>query len=74
LLNDLGLREQSAALWSSGARGFAGFSLPAYSAGGQAVVYAFYLCGNVCGYGWFVLLRHGAAGWEIQAADMLWVS
>ena len=75
LLLDPGrLAEESHRLSSPGAPGFGGFSAPGYSGGGQAVVYAFYLCGNVCGYGWFVLLNRGESGWQVQATHPLWVS
>jgi hypothetical protein len=74
LLDAAGLRRESQRLSSPGASGFAGFSHPAYLPGGQAVVYVFYLCGNVCGYGWFVLLQRGEKGWQVQATHPLWVS
>jgi hypothetical protein len=74
LLDTARLREESQRLSSPDALGFAGFSHPAYLPGGRAVVYAFYLCGNVCGYGWFVLLQRRDSGWGIEATHPLWVS
>jgi hypothetical protein len=47
MLDSARLREESNRLSSPGAPGFAGFSAPAYSNDGHAVVYASYLCGNV---------------------------
>lgn len=76
LLDEAGLREQSEALRSSspGAVGYASFSRPAYSPSGQAVLFATYTCGGLCGYGWLILLRQGPGGWEVQAAHVLWMS
>jgi hypothetical protein len=74
VLDTAALHDESAKLSSPGATGFAGFSRPAYSQDGKAVVYAFYVCGNMCGYGWFVLLNRTDRGWRVQAAHPLWVS
>jgi hypothetical protein len=73
MLDAAGLRRESERLSSPGASGFAGFSAPAY-AGTHAVVYAFYLCGNICGYGWLVLLNRSDSGWQVQATHLLWAS
>lgn len=56
------------------ARGIVSFSAPAYGADGQALVYADYRCGELCGYGWFVLLERRTGGWHITGHRGLWVS
>jgi hypothetical protein len=74
LIDPARLREESARLSTPGAPGFAAFSTPAYTNDGQAVVYASYFCGNVCGYGWFVLLKRDNGKWQVQTTHMLWIS
>jgi len=74
LLEPVRLAEESQRLSSPGASGLGGFSAPGYSRDGQAVVYAFYLCGNMCGYACFVLLDRGESGWRVQSTHLLWVS
>ncbi|MEP7272687.1 MAG: hypothetical protein ABI882_14385 [Acidobacteriota bacterium] len=49
-------------------------SMPAISSDGRAVIYADYWCGNMCGYGWFVLLSKSPDGWRVVARELLWVS
>ena len=56
------------------ARGIVSFSAPAYGGDGQALVYADYRCGELCGYGWFVLLERQTGGWHIKGHRGLWVS
>jgi hypothetical protein len=56
------------------ARGIVNFSAPAYGGDGQALVYADYRCGEVCGYGWFVLLERRTGGWHVKGHRGLWVS
>ena len=48
-------------------RGFASFALPAYASNGQAVVFARYTCGGLCGIGWYFLLDRSPAGWRVVA-------
>ena len=55
-------------------RGIVSFSAPAYGGDGQALVYADYRCGELCGYGWLVLLERQADGWHIEGHRGLWVS
>jgi hypothetical protein len=55
-------------------RGYASFSRPAYSGQGQTLVYASYLCGNRCGFGWFFLLEKSSGEWRVQSVYMLWIS
>ena len=55
--------------------GISSFSLPAYSSDGHAVVYASYVCGGLCGYGWLFLLRQEQGGsWQVVGTEMLWIS
>jgi hypothetical protein len=56
------------------ARGIVSFSAPAYGGGGLALVYADYRCGQLCGYGWFVLLERQTGVWHIKGHRGLWVS
>lgn len=56
------------------ARGIVSFSAPAYGGDGHALVYADYRCGELCGYGWLVLLEHHTGGWHIKGHRGLWVS
>jgi hypothetical protein len=50
------------------------FSMPGKSSDGRAVVYVSYWCGNLCAYGWLVLLTKTADRWRIVASELLWVS
>lgn len=54
--------------------GYAAFSVPAYSGDGQALVYATYFCGSLCGKGWLLLLHQVDGAWTVQSARMLWIS
>jgi hypothetical protein len=49
-------------------------SLPGLSAGGRAVIYARFWCGNLCGYGWYILFDRTPSGWRYVAHAMLWIS
>lgn len=53
---------------------YAGFSLPTYTAGGDALVYGFYRCGRLCGKGWLFYLRKQASGWTVISRYMIWIS
>jgi hypothetical protein len=53
--------------------GIVGFSLPAYSSDGQALVYAHYMCGR-CGHGWLFLLQESGGSWAVAAVEDLWIS
>lgn len=55
-------------------RGIVSFSAPAYGGDGLALVYAVYRCGELCGYGWFVLLKRRPGGWDVVGHRGLWVS
>ena len=55
-------------------RGIVSFSAPAYGGDALALVYAVYRCGELCGYGWFVLLERRPGGWDVVAHRGLWVS
>jgi hypothetical protein len=55
-------------------RGISSFSLPAYSSDGHALVYASYVCGGLCGYGWLFLLQARRGSWEVVGTEMLWIS
>lgn len=55
-------------------RGFASFSLPAYRNADQAVVYAGYHCGGMCGSTWFFLLQRTAGQWRVLAEQLVSVS
>jgi hypothetical protein len=46
-------------------RGFASFALPAFASNGQAVVYAQYICGGLCGTMWYFLLEKSSKGWRV---------
>jgi hypothetical protein len=59
---------------STRTRGYVGFSLPAYSDGRHALVYASYTCGGLCGYGWFFLLERQGDSWKVLDAAMMWIS
>lgn len=54
--------------------GYAAFSVPAYSEDGQALVYATYFCGALCGKGWLFLLQQVDGAWTVHSARMLWIS
>ena len=71
LIDQSTLRRQSEAGSSAT---YAGFSRPGYIAGGRAIVYAYYHCGNLCAYGWLVLLRQGASAWEVEATKLISMS
>jgi len=49
-------------------------SMPGLSSDGRAILYLSYWCGNVCGYGWFVLLKKAPDGWQVVAKQRLWIS
>src|SRR5687767_4187910 len=55
-------------------RGYASLSQPAYSAGRFALVEARYICGGLCGYGWYVLLEKRDRAWRVIASELLSVS
>jgi hypothetical protein len=55
-------------------RGVARFSAPAYSRDGHAVVYASYMCGQPCGYGWLVLLKKAGDQWTLVLAQGIWIA
>jgi hypothetical protein len=54
--------------------GHFGFSLPAITEDGRALVYATYDCGTMCGGGWIILLEHYKSGWKVVACDKVWIS
>lgn len=56
------------------ARDYAVFSRPGYSADGRALVYASYVCGSLCGYGWLFLLEERAGSWQVADVFMLWIA
>jgi hypothetical protein len=49
-------------------------SMPGISTDGRAIVYVSYWCGNLCGYGWFVLLAKGGENWRVVSRELLWIS
>jgi len=49
-------------------------SMPGKSSDGGAIVYVSYWCGNLCAYGWFVLVQKTADGWRAVANELLWIS
>jgi len=55
-------------------RGYAGFSQPAFTDDGHALVYASYVCGGLCGSGWFFLLQRQGTEWKVLDAAMMWIS
>jgi hypothetical protein len=55
--------------------GLSGFSAPAYSSDGHALVYTFYACGKpLCGWGWYVLLKQRDGAWRVVDSTMIWIS
>lgn len=54
--------------------GYTSFSLPGYSSDGHALVYVSYVCGGLCGTGWFYLLERSGPSWKVVASEMLWIS
>jgi hypothetical protein len=46
-------------------RGMVSFALPAFASNGQAVVYARYHCGGLCGTNWYFLLEKSSNGWRV---------
>lgn len=67
--------EQEAALAdNSNPAKYVGFSLPAYTPGGDALVYGFYRCGRLCGKGWLFYLRKQVTGWAVTSRYMIWIS
>jgi len=54
--------------------GIASFSSPAYSTDGRALVEARYICGGLCGYGWFFLLERRGEVWVVLADELLFIS
>jgi len=59
---------------SDAATGVVSFSVPAHGGDGQALVYATYRCGQLCGYGWFVLLEGRQNLWHVVSHRGMWVS
>jgi hypothetical protein len=55
-------------------RGFSALSSPALSSNGHALVYGYYVCGSLCGYGWFFLLQQQGESWQVVSREMLWIS
>ena len=55
-------------------RGYVGFSQPVFADDGHAVVYASYICGGLCGSGWFFILQRQAASWKVLDVAMMWIS
>ena len=55
-------------------RGRVSFALPAYATNGQAVVYARYICGGLCGISWYFLLEKSASGWRVIDEKVVGVS
>lgn len=50
------------------------FSAPGYSTDGYSLVYASYICGGLCGYGWLFLLKQEEGSWRVVASEGLWIS
>lgn len=59
---------------SARTKGQTSFSTPAYSSDGHALVYVSYVCGGLCGYGWFFLLERAGQSWRVVDRVMLWIS
>jgi len=59
---------------SSSRRSDVKFSLPAYSSDGHALVYASYVCGGLCGYGWLFLLEQDGTRWNVVSVHLIWIS
>jgi len=54
--------------------GIAGFSAPAYSGDGYALLFAKYRCGELCEYSWFLLLERQGEQWQVLSQKMVGVS
>jgi hypothetical protein len=53
---------------------FIRFSLPARSEDGFALVFASYTCGNLCAYGWLILLTETDGAWRVVDKHLAWIS
>jgi len=62
---------ESIARESSRTRGFAAFSVPAFSNDGYALVYGSVAYGQ--GKGWLFLLRERGDEWQVIKAEMMWI-
>jgi hypothetical protein len=65
---------ESIARESTRTRGFAAFSVPAFSNDGYALVYGSVACDGQCGKGWLFLLRERGDEWQVIKAEMMWIS
>lgn len=68
------LREVQQRLFNGQRASYASFSLPAYSSDGYAVVRVGYVCGNVCGYWWLILLKKVDSKWQVQGRLLLGIA
>jgi hypothetical protein len=55
-------------------RGFASFSVPAFSDDGYALVYGSVACDWQCGKGWLFLLRERGEEWQVIKVEMMWIA
>jgi hypothetical protein len=53
---------------------FIRFSLPARFEDGLALVFASYTCGNLCAYGWLILLTETDGEWRVVDKHLAWIS
>jgi hypothetical protein len=65
---------ESIARESTRTRGFAAFSVPAFSSDGYALVYGTVSCDGQCGKGWLFLLKARGAEWQVLKAQMMRIS
>ena len=68
------LREVQQRLFNGQRASYSSFSLPAYSSDGYAVVHVGYVCGNVCGYWWLILLKKVDSKWQVQGRLLLGIA